>query len=57
MKQLDAEEIMDQIAGLNEKIRKSLVADIISDLKEFRSNAPETEGFDFAIEVIEANYA
>jgi len=58
MKQLTADQIGDQLAGLAEKIRQDVVKDIIGDLKNFMKDAIDEEcpGFQAAIEVIEANY-
>jgi len=56
MKQLSMDEIVEQIAGMEDATKKALIVDILETLGEFRENAPDTKGFDFAIQVIKSNY-
>lgn len=56
MKQLTADEIMDQIQGMEDATKKKLLADLLETLADFRTEAPELEGYDFCIGVIEANF-
>jgi hypothetical protein len=57
-KQLSVDEILDQIAGLKEQIRKELIADILSDLSDCAKDGDEDEeaGLQAAIEIIRSNY-
>lgn len=58
MKQLTAEQIVDQLAGLADKIRQDVIKDLLGDLEDFAKVAipEERAGFRAAIEVIQANY-
>jgi len=56
MKQMSADEIMDQIQGMEDATKKRLLADLLVTLKDFRENAPELEGYDFAVKVIQDNW-
>jgi hypothetical protein len=63
--QLTAEEIAEQITGLEDKIRKGLLEDLVVDLRDSLKHGPVTVegdvdtwecGFRSAIETITANY-
>lgn len=57
-KQLNFEQIIEQMAGLEEKIRAEIVRDILADLRDFAKTCTEDEsaGFEAAIEVVSSNY-
>lgn len=50
MKQLDANQMIEQLAGLAEQIKKDLLKDLIADLKQYVPDQVD------AIEFIESNY-
>jgi len=56
MRQMSADEIMDQIQGMEDATKKKLLADLLETLSDFRERAPELEGYDFAVKVIQANW-
>lgn len=58
MKQLDADQIVEQLAGLADKIKQDVLKDLVADLKEFMLNdvAEEHAGVQASIEFIESNY-
>lgn len=58
-KQLNVEELAEQLYGLEQKIRAELVRDILADLKDFLDDPKVTEAKDLqmAIDIIKTNYA
>lgn len=55
-KQLNAEEIQDQLSGLVEKIRKDLLKELIDEMRAAGRMHPATDEYEPAIEFIKSNY-
>jgi len=57
-KQMTTDQIIEQIGGLREIIRKELLADILIDLGDAAAQGPahEMKGIQAAIEIITENY-